>query len=106
MNKVTREIRSAKKTYYSNKIKNSSTKPTAMWKILRHLLPSKTSSYLSDLDPDTFNDFFCGIGENLTKHYDDLPSLFSTNSPTTTNTTFNLYEINSSSVLQSLASPT
>ena len=101
-NKVNREIRSAKKTYYSNKIKNSSTKPATLWKILRHLLPSKTSSYLSDLDPDTFNDFFCGIGENLTKHYDDLPSPFSTNSPTTTNTTFNLYEINSSSVLQSL----
>ena len=58
-----------------------------MWKILRHLLPSKPSSYLSDLDPDIFNDFFCGIGENLTKYYDDLPSSFFTNSTTTTNTT-------------------
>ena len=39
-NRVTAEVRKAKKTYYSEKINSTKSDPASMWKTLRTVLPS------------------------------------------------------------------
>ena len=48
-----------------------------MWNILKQILPSKKCNTSSDIQPDTFNEYFSTIGEKLTKDFGEvvLPEL-------------------------------
>ena len=105
-NHVTTKIRLAKKEYYTNEIKLNRQNPSDMWKILKNLLPSKSTS-TSDLDPnpDLFNDFFANIGTNLTRNFApiSLSSPFVVNpNDNPNNATFYLTEVNSNDVLHKI----
>ena len=77
-----------------------------MWKILKNLLPSKSTSTSDlDLNPDLFNDFFANIGTNLTRNFApiSLSSPFVVNpNDNPNNATFNLIEVNSNDVLHKI----
>ena len=88
-NLVVSKIREAKRTFVDEAINQAQTKPKDMWTRLKQFLPSKCNtiqtSYLqidntcisqNDQIAHAFNDFFCNIGHNLGKNFDDkLPDV-------------------------------
>ena len=68
-NKVVKEVRKAKKVYYTDQISQSKgTKQ--MWKTLRGLLKSKSKSDEFTMNPNELNNFFTNIGPSLNKNFD------------------------------------
>jgi hypothetical protein len=87
---VVSKIREAKRTFVDEAINQAQTTPKDMWTRLKQFLPSKCNkiqtSYLqidytcisqNDQIAHAFNYFFCNIGHNLGKNFDDkLPDGF------------------------------
>jgi hypothetical protein len=88
-NLVVSKIREAKRTFVDEAINQAQTKPKDMWTRLKQFLPSQCNKiqtlYLqiddtcisqNDQIADAFNYFFCNIGHNLGKNFDDkLPDV-------------------------------
>ena len=76
-NRYTNCFRYHKQQHLTNKIKNNQGNAKGMWKVLRHLLPSKIRSGISTLEVDgvsitsgkkianIFNKYFIGVGSSL-----------------------------------------
>ncbi len=99
-NKVLQEIRLAKKSYYTDALRNSSSSKCT-WKTIRSLLKSKQSGDIPPIAPDVFNEYFSGIGPSLNSTFPDA---------NTTNWTlpesrytFELQEISEDDVLKHLS---
>ena len=85
-NKITTEIRKAKKKYYSEKFANLKANPKQTWKTLKSIIPNKKSveSTISlnrgndgetSLDiSNAFNTFFAEVGSNLAKEIPNIDS--------------------------------
>ncbi len=63
-NSVVKEIRKAKKDYYTNKVHDSKGS-RQMWRTLRPLIRSKSSNHTVPIEPNELNDFFTQIGPEL-----------------------------------------
>ena len=76
-NKVSYAINKAKRNYYFQKI-SSDMNPRDLWKTLKTVLPNKNNSYNvpSEMNANSFNEFFTTIGENVTK---SIPSVMPVN---------------------------
>ena len=69
-NKVTGEIKKAKKKYYIDKLNQNQNNSAEAWKTLKSLIPNKKSSNPAlsgdnKKSADEFNTFFAKVGENL-----------------------------------------
>ena len=67
----------AKRNYYFQKI-SSDMNPRDLWKTLKAVLPNKNNSHNvpSEMNANSFNEFFTTIGENVTK---SIPSVMPVN---------------------------
>ena len=67
-NEVTNCIREANST-----ITTCHFQPKEMWRTVRQFLPNKSScSSITDIEPNTFNNYFVNIGNNLGSKFDDF----------------------------------
>ena len=63
-NKVKSLIRRSKKDYFQSLIKNKSN-PVLIWKAIKTLANSNLPNKQTDISPDTFNQYFTNVANNL-----------------------------------------
>lgn len=60
-------IQKAKKMFYGNRINNAKSKSKEIWKIVNSIRGSNVKTACeTEIDSDTFNNFYCSVAENLT----------------------------------------
>jgi hypothetical protein len=64
-NNVTKIIRKSKQEFYREISNTHKRNPKTLWKHIRQTLPKNTNDNVNDITPDTFNNFFSTIGENV-----------------------------------------
>ena len=80
-NKVTCEVRKAKKNYYVAKLSRAKGKSTDVWKILKSVIPKSqvrdpnTNSEDSKIKTNEFNQYFSSIGAELASKIKENPNL-------------------------------